>query len=764
MARLNARATCGSPGGGLAAVDVHLPGVVDSLPASTDSRAETAASLRLVGRMPDESPSHSSRLRFAPFEFDPATGELWKDGVPVRIQQQPARVLALLATHPGELLTREQIRRHVWSEGTFVDFDRGLNFAIMQIRTALGDEADSPHYIETLARRGYRFVAPVVAGETAPGAAPVHDLAGSSRPPRWHRLLERRPLVAGAAALAALATMFWMLWWPAPPAPASGRKMIVVVPFKNLGPPEDQFFADGVTDEVTSRLASIRGLGVISPTSARKYAAGGTSIREIGNELGVEYVLEGSVRWERTGSETRRVRVTPRLVRVSDEMQIWSQVLERELGEVFQLQSGLALEVASELNVRLRDSERGALEQAPTAHPDAYEAYLRGKSAAGRYLAPDLRIAIDLYERAVELDPGFALAWTELSYCHSLLYHHAPPDADEHLAPAVAAAEQALALEPGLGRAHMALGYYHYWGRRDYARALEEFAIAERSLPGESRLLELLGVVRRRQGRFEEALAKQEEVRVLNPRDAQAAWDIGSTYAMLRRHDDAARSWERAIAMAPDFLPGYRSWAFQQLRLGDVAGARRILSRGPGTPPALIWATLEYYAGDYPAALRWLSAEQQDASAQPPPRPRQLLLAWVHEAMGDQQQARAAYEAARAKLEAALERRPGDEVAHADLGLTLAGLGLEDAALAEGRKAVELVPLSVDAVDAPFLLLDLARIQSRVGDHEAALDGIEQLLSIPSGFCVSRPYLKMDPAFRPLRDHPRFRRIVEFSR
>jgi len=761
MARLNARATCGSPGGALAAVGVHLPGVVDSLPASADSRAETAASLRLVGRMPDESPSHSSRLRFAPFEFDPSTGELWKDGAPVRLQQQPARVLALLASHAGELLTREQIRRHVWSEGTFVDFDRGLNFAIMQIRTALGDEADSPRYVETLARRGYRFVAPVVAGETVPSPAPlpVQPARGEGEALGARRFLGRRRLVSGVAAAAALGVAVWALWWPAHPAPTSGRKMIVVVPFKNLGPPEDQFFADGVTEEVTSRLASIRGLGVISPTSAQKYA-GTASVREIGTELGVEYVLEGSVRWERTSSGTRRVRVTPRLVRVSDEMQLWSRILERDLGEVFRLQSDLALEVAGELDVRLRDSERGALERMPTAKPDAYEAYLRGRAAAGRYLPPDLRLAIDLYERAVELDPGFALAWTELSYCHSLLYHQGPPDAEDQLAPALAAAQRALALQPGLGRAHMALGYYHYWGRRDYARALEEFAIAERSLPGESRLLELLGVIRRRQGRFEEALAKQEEVRALNPRDAQAAWDLGSTYAMLRRYDDAARAWERAIALAPDLLVSYQSWAFTQLRLGDVEGARRILRRAPGAPSPLAWGMLEYYAGDYPAALRWLSTSQGDTVALPG-RQRELLLAWVHEAMGDKQKAQAAYRAARATLEGALERRPGDEVAHADLGLTLAGLGLKQQALAEGRKAVELVPPSVDAVDAPFALLDLARIQSLVGEREAALDGIERLLSMPSGACVSMPYLQMDPAFRPLRDHPRFRRIVE---
>ncbi len=716
--------------------------------------------------MSDEIPPRPGRLRFGPFEFDPVTGELWKQGNPVRLQQQPAKILALLASHPGELLSREQIRHHVWSEGTFVDFQRGLNFAIMQIRTALGDEAESPRYVETLARRGYRFVAPVATGEApgpSPALEPTHSLAegdGLARPTR--RVLGRRVLVPGAAALA-LTVAVWALWWPAAPAPASGRKMIVVVPFKNLGPSEEQFFADGITDEVTSRLASIRGLGVISPTSAQEYAGTSKSIRQIGAELGVEYVLEGSVRWEGSGSGPKRVRVTPRLVRVSDQVQLWSRIWERETGEVLRLQSDLAREVIGELDVSLRASERGTLERVPTSNPAAYEAYLRGKSAAGRYAAPDVRLAIDLFERAVELDPGFALAWTDLSYCRSLLYHHSPPDAEEQLAPALAAAEKALALDPGLAQAHLALGYYHYWGRKDYPRALEEFAIAERGLPGHSQLLTLLGAIRRRQGRLDEALAKEEEAIALSPRDGVAAWDVGTTYMMLGRSEDAARAWERAIALAPDSGVAYRDLATLRLQLGDTEAARRILDRAPGPPPPLLAGTIEYYAGDYQAALRWLSLAPAEAGTKDD-RARDLHRAWVFEALGSQEQAQAAFRAARAAIERALQRRPEDPLAHSDLGLTLAGLGLKEAALNEGKRAVAIVPVSVDAVIGPALLVNLARIQCRVGEREAALDQIERVLSLQfASYLLSPPLLRLDPSFRPLRDHPRFRRIVERS-
>ena len=723
-----------------------------------------------------EGGSRSPRTRFGPFEFDPATGELRREGAPVHLQQQPAKVLALLVSHPGELVTREQVRQHVWGEGTFVDFQRGLNFAVMQIRTALGDDAGSPRYVETLARRGYRFVAPVEGDAPDTGAAipvppaltaaaaPERTAAEPTGPvpaPRPRPGSRPRVLVTGAALLA-LAAVAIAVWGPVRPAPASGRTMLVVVPFRNLGPADEQFFADGMTDEVASRLASIRGLGVISPTSARQYAGTAKSIRQIGSELGVEYVLEGSVRWERPPSGPARVRVTPKLVRVADEVQVWARIWERELGDVFRLQSELAHEVAGELDVRLGASEPRQVEQA--ASPEAYEAYARALSARGRNTIPDIRLAIGLLRRAVELDPGFALAWAELSYSHSLLYRHDPPDAPDLVEQAWSTANKALALRPGLPRGHLALGYYHYWCRRDYARAVEEASAAQRGLPGDGTVQVLLGAIRRRQGRMDEALVHQLEVLALSPRDADAALELGGTYVMLGRNEEAVRMWERAIALAPDHRSPYRAWAGLLLAGGDPAGALRTLHRAPGSPAPSWSAHYEYYAGRYEEALRWLSlvpGERAETGGRPP----ELLRGLVLDAMGRRKEARDAYREARLALERARDRRPGDPWAHSELGLALAGLGMKEAALEAGRKAVAVMPVSLDAIIGPEVVTDLARIQSLVGEHEAAIDSIEQVLALPHArYLLPAPFLRIEPAFRPLHDHPRFRRLAEGAR
>ena len=706
------------------------------------------------------------RVTFGPFEFDPVTGELWRDGAPVHLQQQPAKVLALLVSHPGELLTRDQVRQHVWGEGTFVDFQRGLNFAVMQIRTALGDEAESPRYVETLARRGYRFVAPVesnapVAGDVVP-RPPAPAAAGGgpadTRPaPGSGRGRRRVAFGAGVLVLAAVAAA---VWWPVRSVPASGRKMIVVVPFRHLGPAEEQFLADGMTDEIACRLASIRDLGVISPTSARQYAGTAKSIRQIGSELGVEYVLEGSVRWERPPSGPARVRVTPRLVRVADEVQVWTRIWERELGEVLRLQSELAREVAGELNVRLAGSEQGQAER--SASPEAYEAYLRGRAAQERHDGPGLRLAADLFERSVELDPGFAPAWAQLAHSHALLCYHSPGDARPDRARE--AVEKALAIDPGLARARLALGYYHYTCQRDLARALDAAAAAERGLPGDAALLRLLGLIHRRRGRVAKALESQEEAFALSPRDAILAWDLGSTQAMLGRYDDAGRSWETAIALAPDVAINYRTWADLRLRRGDFEGARRILRRAPGPVPPVFAATIEYYAGEHDAGLRLL-AEAPPGRSEVDAPPRELLQAFALAAKGDRTRAAAAFAAAHDVLAAELERRPGDAVVLAELGLALAGLGRSADALAAGRRAVAALGPEPDAVDGPSILIDLAATQSLVGEREGALDTLERVAALPYRWLMlSDAYLEAEPLFRPLRDHPRFRRLVEASR
>jgi TolB-like protein/DNA-binding winged helix-turn-helix (wHTH) protein len=332
-------------------------------------------------------------------------------GKPVKLQQQPFKVLTLLAQQPGRLVTRGEIAQHLWGENTFVDYERGLNFAMVQIRAALEDSSGNPRFIETLPRRGYRFIAPVSSGsEPLPSKGHVQGATLHSRrlPRRWWWL--------GTAAVVVAAAGFSIQPDHSLEAPqVSARQTIVVLPFKNLGPAEDRFFADGMAEEITSRLARVRGLGVISRTSADQYAAAGKTVGQIGAELGVDFVLEGAVQWERQQGGPSRVRIMPQLIRVADDVHVWSRVYTRDLVEIFRLQTELTQAVVGELDVGLRAWEQGALETRPTENLQAYQAYLRGLDAAARYSGDDdTRLAVHMFQRAVELDPDFALAHARL--------------------------------------------------------------------------------------------------------------------------------------------------------------------------------------------------------------------------------------------------------------------------------------------------------------------------------------------------------------
>jgi TolB-like protein/Tfp pilus assembly protein PilF len=542
--------------------------------------------------------------------------------------------------------------------------------------------------------------------------------------------------------------------------------MLVVLPFENLGAPEDEYFADGITEEITSRLAALQGLGVISRTSAFQYKGAGKNIKQIGEELGVGYVLEGTVRWDRATEGESHIRVTPQLIRVSDDTHLWSERYDRKLENIFVVQSQIAERVIDQLDVALLGDEREILTDRPTDNMEAYQAYLRGLEHMNRpgYGEESARAAVQMFERAVALDPNFALAYTGLSRVLSLMYHQYHDRSDTGLAKAKAAVDRALELQPGLPEAHVVLGMYYYWGLREYDLALKELALAERDLPNNAEILATAGFIHRRQGRFETAREKLERAFEISPQDAETAFEVAETCAALRAYDDAIRYCDRAIFLLPDYSLAYVFKVLYTIEgYGDLNKSRAILERMPGGSDLMamaMWGLQLAYERNYEGLLPLLDSIPVEYIGRPDlVLSKPLLMGQVYQIMGQPEVARAYYDSAQVSLESKVAESPEDHRVRSLLGMAYAGQGRKEDAIREGKQAVDLCPVSKDAIAGALRLEDLAKIFVVVGEYDAALDEIEHLLAIPGG--LTSHNLRLDPYFDPLREHPRFRQLLE---
>jgi TolB-like protein/Flp pilus assembly protein TadD len=541
------------------------------------------------------------------------------------------------------------------------------------------------------------------------------------------------------------------------------RTKLVVLPFENLGLPEDEYFADGITEEITSRLTELPGLGVISRTSAITYKGTDKNLPTIAEELDVDYILEGTVRWDRRPEGPSRVRVTPQLIRVSDDTNVWSERYDAVLSSIFSVQSDIAENMARELHIRLLEPQRRALSAKPTENLEAYDFYLRGHDYYSRRFAEeDARTAAMMYERAVNLDPGFAVAWAALARARVWVAHQFGRTSE--LPRARAAVEEALKLSPDLAEAHMALGDYQYYGRRDYERALEEYVRVQRTQPGNSDAIALIAWIQRRQAKFGRSIANAERALELDPRNT--VWVIGQAqnHFYLRRYAEAELYFLRAISLAPD-VPYYYRWAAWSYLAwdGTTERARRLLQQAATRvdPGELLigseasWVILDVFGQDYAAALDRLDLGSPGVDS----AYYYLARAYVSSSAGRTDRARTYYDSARAVLEARVEAAPGMFAPHSALGIAYAGLGRGEEAIREGRRGIEMLPVSRDAMTGPDRVRDMARIYVMVGDHEAAIDQLDYLLSIPSQVSVN--LLQVDPFWAPLRRYPRFQALLE---
>jgi serine/threonine-protein kinase len=545
----------------------------------------------------------------------------------------------------------------------------------------------------------------------------------------------------------------------------AGVKRVAVLPFENLGPTQDEYFADGVADAIRGKLAALPALQITASSSSGEYKGTTKRPEQIGRELGVDYLLVGKVRWQK-GSQggQNRVEVRPELVQVRTASTKWQEPFDAALTDVFQVQADVAARVAQALGVALGAGERQQLDERPTANLAAYDAFLRGEEAADRVGTGDplrLRRAVAFYEQAVALDSAFGLAWAQLSRAQSVIYANSSPTPATAAAARVAA-ERALALAPGRPESYLALGDYHGTVLPDNARALAEYARGQRLDPRNAELLSASAAAELALGRWDEALQHLQQAAALDPRGVNPMRRLARTLLWFRRYPEALQVFERAIALAPTDAGRYQGKAMVYLAQGDLAGARAVLRSAPKEvePTNLVAGVATFWD------LYWVLDEgQQQLLLRLTPTAFDdsrgawgLALAETYALRGDSARARVYADSARVAYAEQLRATPQDAQLHALHGVALAYLGRTAEAIQEGERGVALLPITKDAYSGAYNQHQLVRIYLLVGEPEQALDRLEPLLKIP--YYLSPGWLKIDPTFTPLRGNPRFEQLV----
>jgi eukaryotic-like serine/threonine-protein kinase len=540
---------------------------------------------------------------------------------------------------------------------------------------------------------------------------------------------------------------------------------LAVLPFENLGDSTDGYFADGITDEIRGKLATLHGLRVIASGSSSQYKHTTKSQEQIARELGAQYLLVGRVRWEKLGGGKSRVRVDPELVQVTNGTSpatTWQQAFDADLTDVFQVQADIAGKVAQQLRLRLGSEDRQNLAERPTQSLDAYDAYLRGLEIgkAGNDFAV-VRRQIAAFEDAVRRDSTFALAWVSLAEAHARIYFSGVPtpaeaDSVRH------AAERSVALAPDLPEAHGAVGLYYQNVRSDFARALAEDSIGLARAPNNAGLLSRTARVDESLGRWDAAADLLRRAERLDPQSASVAGDLGFTELWRRDYAAARTADDRALVSQPTNLSIVEGRAMVELAQGNLPAARAIIH---ALPPTVDSGVVAEFMGDF-WDVGWLldSAYERVLFTLTPAAFDNRRSAWgivlaqQYGYRGNWARARAYGDSARAGYEAELKTTPQDPQGHAFRGLALAYMGHASEAIQEGEHAVALAPIARDARDGPYWHHILARIYVLAGQREKALDELEIILKVP--YYVSPGWLKIDPNFAPLRGNPRFERLI----
>jgi TolB-like protein/Tfp pilus assembly protein PilF len=575
------------------------------------------------------------------------------------------------------------------------------------------------------------------------------------------------------AALAAVVLSF-LRKGPARSLATAVEKSIAVLPFENLSEEKaNAFFTEGVQDEILTHLARIADLKVISRTSVMQYKSGAPrNLREIGQQLGVAHVVEGSVQ-----RAANKVRVNAQLVDARTDAHLWAQTYDRDLADVFAIQSEIAKAIADQLQAKLSPKEKKAIEQPPTTNLAAFDLYSRAKSllltvAFSATGEPDRRKAIELLDEAVKRDPSFFDAYCQLAFAHEQLYATRGSDhTPARLALAEAAVQAATRLRPDAAETHLARAQYLYYGRRDYAGALAELEIARRALPNDPRLFELTGYILRRRGQQEEGLRNLERAVELDPRNSFTLQQIALSYQFLGRYAESIAAFDRASAIVPDNVETranreefYVCWKADTRPLHQTIDA--ILAQGPGAiaSTADTWFFCALAERDPAAAERALVALGDN----PCWGESTIILSHsfgeglLARMTKDEARARTAFETARVQQEKIVQAQPDYGPTLCVLGLIDAALGRKDLALDEGRRAIALTPVEKDVYNGSRVLQYFAITAAWAGEKELALQQLEAGLRAPvASTMLSYGALKLLPVWDPLRGDPRFEKIVQ---
>ena len=556
----------------------------------------------------------------------------------------------------------------------------------------------------------------------------------------------------------------------ATPAPPIDSKSIAVLPFENLSSDkENAFFAQGIQDEIITTLSKISGLRVISRTSTARYKSAPENLPEIARELRVANILEGSV--QKSGT---RAHINVQLIQADSDAHLWAQSYDRELTDIFAVEAEVAKRIADSLSATLSPQEKARVEAKPTDNADAYVLYLRARNYQTRpdNLLQDFQTAARLYEQAIALDPNFALAHARLSATTSIIYHFFQPT-EERKQKAHAEATESLRLQPNLGEGHLALGLYFYYAEANYDAALREFDLAARALPNDGDVGLYIAAVQRRRGRWADAIAAYRHAETIDPRNSVMLYDASQTYFGLRDWRIAAERLDRVLALFPDsFNVKIQRGYIEFLWKGSTAPIKTALESLPANldPDGVVtfgrW-DVALMDRDPTAAAKVLASSRLETitSQTGVPLPKSYLQACIDLVREDAAHAQAGFEAARPAVETMVANSPQDATRRAQLGLLYAFIGRKEDAVREGRRAVELKPISKDVIEGAVVQVFLALIYARTGQPDEAIPRIERLLTTPFAvdYCddsITLSDLRTRWEWDPLRKDPRFQKTI----
>lgn len=736
-----------------------------------------------------ETPS-AQLYEFGDFLVDPVKRLLQRrDGTTVPLTPRVFDTLLFLVEHHGAVLDKERLMEAVWPDS--IVEENNLSQNISTLRRILGETPGLHRFIVTVPGRGYRFVAAVnpreFADVEAPTRSPLTDQAPVEirtepdvAPPAPDGRAARRVVLAIVMILA-LAEAFFFLRGQlkqsapaattAPPPPATETippKSIAVLPFENLsGDAENAYFAAGVQDEILSDLAKIADLKVISRTSANLYKTGSPrNAREIGQQLGVAHLLEGSV--QRAG---QRVRVNAQLVDARTDAHLWAHSYDRDLADVFAMQSEIAQTIADQLQARMSPAEKAVIEERPTASTGAFESYIRGaalinNAAINRTAKEDLLRGIVLVESAIAADPQFFLAYCKLADAHDRLYRTGLDHTPERLAAADSAVRTAIHLRPDSGETHFALAV-HLYSRGNYDAAREETVLARRTLPNDGRCFSLIGNIDQKQGRWIEYVDNLRRALELDPRNADLLNQISWGYEWLREYRREAAAVDTVLALQPDNMEAaiHRGQVDISWR-ADTKRLRQTIDRETTRNPDMLrkLAPIRAYLGlceRNPDAASLAAADMGDENTWGPGVMRfnrEFTKGLIARMRGDAAAAQASFGAARLAQEKIVAAQADYAPALCVLGLIDAALGRKDEALREGRRAAELLPAANNSIDGALMLDFLAVIYAWSGENDLSVEQMRKTIQMPG--LGGYGQFKLLPFWDSLRGDPRFEELV----